>query len=174
MIAGLRVVAVVAMARNRVIGAGGTMPWHLPSELKRFRALTDNRPMIMGRRTLDSIGRLLPGRDTIVLSRADTVEIAGAVPARTPAQALDLATAAAKRRGAHEIAIVGGAEIYSIFMPVTDRVYLTRVDIEPAGDTELAPFERDFDRVETGPIERGERDSASYRTERWDRRPETV
>ncbi|WP_062011080.1 dihydrofolate reductase [Aureimonas sp. AU4] len=167
MIDGLEVFAVVAMARNRVIGANGSMPWHLPGDLKRFRDETMGCPMIMGRRTLDSIGRLLPGRDTIVLTRAHSVGIAGALVANSPSEALLSATAAARARGARGIAIVGGAEIYALLLPVTDRICLTRVEAEPPGDTRLDSFEQEFHLAEQSTALRGERDSAPYRAETW-------
>lgn len=169
MIGEIEVFAVVAMARNRVIGDKGGMPWRLPGDLRRFRELTTGRPMIMGRRTLDSIGRLLPDRDTIVLTRGDSLNVAGAVLAKTPEEALQRAADAARARGTNGIAVVGGAEIYTLLMPKTDRIYLTRIDAEPSGDTRLQPFEHSFELTEQMPLVRGERDSAAYRAETWDR-----
>ena len=98
-------VAVVAMAENGVIGDAGAMPWRMPSDLKRYRRLTMGKPMIMGRKTLDSIGRVLDGRDSIVLSRAERVPYEGAILAGTPDEALDRARDAAAARGADEIVV---------------------------------------------------------------------
>ncbi|KAA0972240.1 dihydrofolate reductase [Aureimonas fodinaquatilis] len=153
---------VVAMAaRNRVIGLDGQMPWHVSGDLKHYRALTMGKPMIMGRKTLQSIGRILDGRDTIVLSRSDTPVMPGALQAQTPQQALELAKQCARSRSASEIIIAGGAEIYRIFLPVVSRIELTRIDVEPAGDAffpELPDTEWKTD--ELTPMQRGPRDSA--------------
>lgn len=167
MIGGASVVAVVAMARNRVIGANGAMPWHLSGDLKRFRALTEGRPMIMGRRTLESIGRLLPGRDTIVVTRGRLEGFEGALVAHGPDEAASLALRCAERRGVREIVVAGGAQIYSAFLARTDRIELTVVEAEPEGDTVLAPFESGFNRIAQAAPVQGERDSVPYRTETW-------
>jgi len=167
MIADRTVVAVVAMADNRVIGLNGEMPWHLPGDLKRFRLLTDGRPMIMGRKTLQSIGRLLPGRDTIVLTRGTLSGFEGAIVARGVEDAAGAALACAKRRGVGEIAVVGGAEIYAALLERTDRIELTRVAAEPAGDTFFPAFETAFRCTANDPAIRGERDSAGYRVQTW-------
>lgn len=167
---GLPVVAVVAAARNRVIGLNGAMPWRLPSDLKRYRQLTMGRPMIMGRRTLEAIGRVLDGRDTIVLTRAASLPFEGAILARGVEDALDLAAAAAKARGSNEIVIAGGAEIYRQFLPVTDRIAMTLVEDDPVGDTlfpEIAGA--GFTSVSSVPAPRGPADSADCRFEIWQR-----
>ncbi len=127
------VVLVAAMGRNRVIGVDGGMPWHLPEDLRRFKELTMGSPMIMGRSTYDSIGRVLPGRTTIVLTRNSDLEIAGAIVAHTPEKALESARAIAGSEG--EVMVVGGGEIYRLFLPLADRLELTIVDAEPKGDT---------------------------------------
>ncbi len=127
-------VAVVAVGENGVIGHGDLIPWRLSSDMKRFRALTLGKPLLMGRRTFRSIGRPLPGRDTIVITRdaafaADGVEVARDLP-----EAVALAAAAARRRGVGEAIIAGGGEIYRALLPATRRVHLTRVALSPAGD----------------------------------------
>lgn len=126
------------MARNRVIGASGRIPWHLPDELRLFRRLTMGHPMIMGRKTYESIGRLLPGRTTVIVTRQPGYAVPGAVVAHS----LDEAIAACA--GHEEIFVIGGAELYRAALPRADRIYLTTVDAEPAGDTfmpELDPGE---------------------------------
>ena len=124
------IVLVAALARNRVIGADGDMPWHLPADLKRFKAITLGKPMVMGRKTFEAIGRPLPGRRTIVVTRdpswrADVVEIA-----------LDLDSAIARAADASpdEIIIAGGGQIYAQAIGRADRLRLTWIDVEPAGD----------------------------------------
>ena len=165
------VVAVVAMARNRVIGAAGHMPWRLPTDLRRYRALTMGRPMIMGRKTLQSIGKVLDGRDTIVLTRDAGFAFAEATIVHSPADAVAAARAAALARGADEIVIAGGAEVYALMLDVTDRIEMTIVDVEPAGDAAFPALdEADWERTDNGPMARGARDSADAALVTWRRR----
>jgi dihydrofolate reductase len=125
---------VLARARNGVIGANGTLPWHLPMDLRHFKALTQNRPMIMGRKTFDSLPGLLPGRRHIVLTRSRDWSDEGAEVVHS----VDEAIAAAN---APHVAVIGGAEIFGLFLPRADRVELTEVHAEPAGDTVMPPFD---------------------------------
>ncbi len=127
-------VAIVAMARNGVIGKDGAMPWRMPSDLKRYRRLTMDKPMIMGRKTLDAIGRVLDGRDTIVLTRSADLPYEGALLAHSPETALDRAFECAQKRGADEVAIVGGADIYRLLLDRTDRLMVTEIDAVVEGD----------------------------------------
>jgi dihydrofolate reductase len=119
---------IVAVAQNGVIGAANRLPWRLPDDLKRFKALSLGKPVVMGRRTFDSIGRLLPGRTNIVVSRQPGLAIDGAIVARS----LDDALAAAG--AAPEIAVIGGAEIFRQALPRTDTIHLTRVHARVDGD----------------------------------------
>ncbi len=125
---------VLARARNGVIGANGTLPWHLPMDLRHFKALTQNKPMIMGRKTFDSLPGLLPGRRHIVLTRSRDWSDEGAEVVHS----VDEAIAAAN---APHVAVIGGAEIFALFLPRADRVELTEVHAEPAGDTVMPPFD---------------------------------
>ncbi|RFC62616.1 dihydrofolate reductase [Fulvimarina endophytica] len=164
MIDGLTIVAVVAAARNRVIGADGGMPWSIPSDLKRYRRLTMGKPMIMGRKTLQSIGKALDGRDTIVLTRSGDVDVEGVLVARDRDESLRIAAACAKERGAGEITVVGGAEIYRLLWSAIDRIEMTEIDAEPGGDTlfpEIDPAA--FNLLSEEPWSRGEKDSAATR-----------
>lgn len=167
-------VAVAAVARNNVIGHEGGMPWRLPTDLRRYRALTIDRPMIMGRRTLESIGRVLDGRDTIVLSRRGGQVIPGAIAATDVEEALRRAETAADKRGANEIVIAGGAEIYRLFWSRLDRLELTVIEAEPAGDT-FFPLYADgaFERRERTAMPRTDRDSADAWYETWVRSGKT-
>jgi dihydrofolate reductase len=127
---------VVAAAENNVIGRQGQLPWRLPDDLKRFKALTLGKPMIMGRKTFESIGRPLPGRTSIVISRQPGLDFPGC----TVVDSLDAALAAAG--AVPEIMVVGGAEIYRQVLAQTTTVHLTRVHASVAGDTffpELEP-----------------------------------
>jgi dihydrofolate reductase len=124
----------VAMAQNRVIGANGTIPWHLPDELKLFKKLTMGHHMIMGRRTWESIGKPLPGRTSVVVTRQKGYRAPGAIIAHS----LDEAIAAAG--GDPEIFVIGGSEIFAEALPRADRLYLTTVEAAPEGDTYMPGF----------------------------------
>jgi dihydrofolate reductase len=130
-----RVSIIVAMARNRVIGAGNRIPWHLPAELKLFKAITMGHHIVMGRNTWESIGRLLPGRTSVIVSRQPDYRVDGALMASS----LDAALAACK--GDAEIFIIGGAQLYAAAMPRADRLYLTIVDADVAGDAYMPEFD---------------------------------
>ena len=121
---------IVARAQNGVIGRGGTLPWHIPTDLKRFKALTMGTPMIMGRRTFASLPGLLPGRRHIVLTRDPKWSAPGAEVARDQAEALALA-------GDGPVSVIGGAEVFATFLPTADRIELTEVLADIDGDTFL-------------------------------------
>ncbi|RUO29630.1 type 3 dihydrofolate reductase [Aliidiomarina soli] len=128
---------VAAMAANRVIGKGGEMPWHLPKELKYFKEITLGKPVVMGRRTYESIGRPLPGRHNIVISGSnpalpDEVSVVSSVD-----EALVVAG------DVDEIMVIGGGEIYRQFLPVATRLYLTEIDLVVDGDTWFPEFNSD-------------------------------
>ena len=129
----MEVVFVVAVADNGVIGSGGRLPWRLKSDLRHFRTLTMGHPVLMGRKTYLSIGKPLPGRTNIVVTRDPTLSIAGALATGLPA-ALDIARGDALRRGVDAVMVIGGADIYAQLMPLATRVELTRVHANPAGD----------------------------------------
>jgi dihydrofolate reductase len=128
------VALVAAIARNGVIGAGNGLVWKLSSDLKRFRALTWGKPLIMGRKTFESIGRPLPGRETIVVTRDAAFAPAGVRIAHDIDSAFALAEEIAGEMKANEIVVAGGGEIYRQTIDRADRLYLTEVDLAPAGD----------------------------------------
>lgn len=132
---------VVAVAENGVIGRDGDLPWRLPSDLKRFRQLTLDRPVIMGRKTYASIGKPLDRRDNIVLTRQPGFSAPGIHVVSTIQAALELGRTLALKRGAEEIAVIGGAEVFQAALPFAERVYLTLVHAAPAGDVTLPPFD---------------------------------
>jgi dihydrofolate reductase len=126
------VTIVAAVARNGVIGAGGRLPWHLPDELRRFKELTLGHVLVMGRRTYESIGRVLPGRTTIVVTRQPGWT-AGAEQVVTASSVREAITTAAELDD--QVFVVGGAQVYEEALPLADRLELTHVDAEPEGDT---------------------------------------
>ncbi|WOJ89705.1 dihydrofolate reductase [Methylocapsa polymorpha] len=132
---------VAAIAKNGVIGDGNRMPWRLPSDLKRFRAITMGKPLLMGRKTFQSIGQPLPGRETIVITRDrdfDPSAGAGNAPGVHIAHELDAALALAQERAAamdaEEVIVAGGGDLYEILIDRAARMHLTFVDLEPQGD----------------------------------------
>jgi dihydrofolate reductase len=125
----LKISIVVAASSNNVIGVDGQLPWRLSEDLKHFKAITMGKPMIMGRATYESIGKALPGRRTIVLTRQADFSADGCDVAPTIEAAIEAAG------DAEEVMIVGGGEIYRQFLPMADRIYLTRVQAEVEGDT---------------------------------------
>ena len=128
------IVLVVARARNGVIGKDGKLPWHIPADLKHFKRVTSGTPMIMGRRTFDSLPGLLPGRRHIVLTRDSAWRAEGADVAHTPEEALALA-------GGDRVSIIGGAEIFALFEPLATAVELTEVALDANGDTFMPGFD---------------------------------
>lgn len=128
-------VLVVAIAENGVIGNAGQLPWQLSSDLKQFRKLTMGKPMVMGRKTFNSIGKPLGGRDNIVVSRDRSFGAEGILVANDMESALQLARECAHSRGVGEIAVIGGAQIFRETLPLADRIELTRVHASPNGDT---------------------------------------
>ena len=134
MSSGRRITIVAAMARNRAIGLGGTMPWHLPAELRHFKETTMGKPIVMGRRTWDSIGRALPGRQNIVVTRNHGFRAEGCVVVQSLEGALEVAQGP-------EIMVIGGGQLYAEALPLATRMVLTLVDCEPPADTWFPDFE---------------------------------
>jgi len=127
---------VAAVAANGVIGKGNSLPWHLTSDLKRFRALTMGKPMIMGRKNFESIGRVLPGRETIIVTRdaAFRTEQKGLHVVHDPYAALALGRERAKAMQASEVILAGGGELYAALLGETQVMHMTLVDLSPEGD----------------------------------------
>ena len=158
-----KIVFVVARAKNGVIGLNGALPWRLPSELKRFRATTWGHPMIMGRKTFQSIGKALPGRDTIVVTRDPAFAAEGVEAAHSVDAALALAETRARARGVDAIMVVGGAEIYAALADRADRLIVTEVDCAPQGDAFFpTPAPARWRRVSSEAAPRDPADDAAY------------
>ena len=131
-----RISIVVAMAINRTIGINNTLPWRCPEDLKHFKALTMGHPMIMGRKTFDSIGKPLPGRITVVVTRDRDLKVEGCLIAHSLSEAIAACT------GDAEIFVVGGAELYAQVLPLVDRLYITEIQQEVEGDAHFPEFNR--------------------------------
>lgn len=137
----------MAMDKNRLIGQNGKMPWHVPGEMAYFKSVTLGKPIIMGRKTFESIGRPLPGRPNIVVTRNPDWVQEGVHVAASLDEALEMAAPMAAESGAEELMIIGGAILCDEAMPVTQRLYLTVINHEYEGDTWLESFSWDDWRV---------------------------
>ncbi len=136
-----RLALIVAAASNGVIGRDGGMPWHLPADLKYFRRVTMGKPVLMGRKTYESIGKPLPGRENIVVTRDENWTAEGVHVARSAGQALALGRDLAKSAGVGEVMLIGGGQLYSQLLPATGRIYLTELQEVFNGDTKLPPID---------------------------------
>lgn len=153
----------VAVAENGVIGAAGGLPWRLSSDLKYFKEITMGKPMIMGRKTFQSIGRPLPGRLNIVVSRQDGFAAEGAVVVADVESALETAHAEARAKGVGEICVIGGGEIYRQTLDLADRIYLTQVHTDADGDTHFPDLDRAcWSEARRERREAGENDSSAF------------
>ncbi len=158
----MRLALVAAVARNGVIGDKGKLLWRISDDLKWFKKATLGKPVIMGRKTYESIGKPLPGRRNIVVTRSKSWSEEGAVRAGSVEDAIRLAQAFAKEDGAEEICVIGGGEIYAQMLGAADRIYLTRVDAEPAGNVRFPPLdEREWRASPAGGCEQGGRNDYS-------------
>jgi dihydrofolate reductase len=168
---GVQVTFVVAVADNGVIGQGGRLPWRLKSEMAHFRAATMGKPVVMGRKTYLSIGKPLAGRTNIVVSRDRAFTAPGILVAPSIEAALTVARGDALRRGAAEIAVIGGADIYAQTMTAADRLVITRVHLRPSGDTTFPPIDPDvWTELERAEHRAGPHDEADFTIVVYERR----
>lgn len=167
----IQIVFVVAVAENGVIGRDNAMPWHLRSDLKRFKQITMNRPVVMGRKTFASIGRPLPGRTNIVVTRDVAFQAPGVVVAPSLEAAREVARGDALRRFVTEIMVIGGADIFAQWLPLADRLEVTEVHAAPEGDTVLAPVDpAEWEEVARVGHARADGDTADFSYVTWRRR----
>jgi dihydrofolate reductase len=132
---------IAALGENRVIGVDNSMPWHLPGDFKYFKATTLGKPIIMGRKTWDSLGRPLPGRLNLVVSRQNGLQLEGAEVFSSLEAAQVRAEQWAREQGVDEVMLIGGAQLYTQALPHADRLYLTRVALSPEGDAWFPEFD---------------------------------
>ena len=144
----MKISLIVAVSRNGIIGIDNQLPWHLPEDLKYFKSVTMGKPIIMGRKTYDSIGRPLPGRTNIVITRDSSWQAEGVEVARTLAQAMTLGQLACAQADVDEAMVIGGEQIYRMTLPAADRLYLTEVQAEVEGDAFFPEFDaKDWQQV---------------------------
>ena len=166
------VAIIAAVAANGVIGNGSLIPWHLPSDFAHFKRMTVGKPLIMGRKTFESIGRPLPGRTNIVVTRQEGYHPDGVIVVSSLDAALERAQAVAMQDRANEVMIGGGAEIYAQALPIADRLYITHVGANPPGDAYFPTVSQENWR-ESGVIEvpQSTGDSAAFRIKVYRRAP---
>lgn len=138
----MKIAMIAAMAENRVIGADNDMPWHLPADLKHFKAVTLGKPVIMGRKTYESIGRALPGRPNIVITSNKEYSLSDATVVDSPESALGVAHVLGE--GSDEVMIIGGGTIYQAFLPLADTLYLTHIELAVEGDTQFPDYQQAY------------------------------
>ncbi|MEM0900019.1 MAG: dihydrofolate reductase [Pseudomonadota bacterium] len=163
---------IVAVSENGIIGRDGDMPWKLSSDLKRFKALTSGHPVVMGRKTFESIGRPLPNRTNIVVTRSKAWSAENVTIAPTLDNAIEQARESLSKPN-YEIFIIGGGQIYAQAMPLADKLYITEVLAEIDGDTSFSEIGRDdFTQTHTEDVPAGEKDSHATRFVIWEKRTE--
>ena len=159
----LPLVIVVAVAENGVIGRNGQLPWRISSDLKHFKAVTMGKPIVMGRKTYESIGKPLPGRANIVLTRDRNWQAEGVLTGHSLEDVLRLANEEAQKSGAREIAIIGGNALFAETLPIVSKIELSEVHAKPEGDVFFPQYDRTAFREtrREGPI-KGEKDDVAY------------
>jgi dihydrofolate reductase len=158
-----KLVLVAAIGENDVIGREGQLPWRLKSDLQHFKRLTINKPVIMGRKTYESIGRLLKDRTNIILSRDLSRKAPGAVHVTSFDAALAFAREDARKRGVNEIMVIGGSDVFAMAMPRADRLEITRVHAAPPGDVKFPPIDpAHWREVRREPHKRGPDDDVDF------------
>ena len=162
---------IAAVARNGVIGDNQTIPWRIPSDQQLFKRLTLGKPMIMGRKQFETVGRPLPGRTNIIVTRRQDYSAAGTLVFNTIDAALDAARDIAAKDGVDEIMIIGGGELYAQLMNRADRLYISHVDLSPDGDVRFPAIDPAvWEVVDQPDVVPSEKDSATYRVKVYERR----
>ncbi|RXU20575.1 diacylglycerol kinase [Pseudomonas syringae] len=160
---------IAALGESRVIGVDNSMPWHLPGDFKYFKATTLGKPIIMGRKTWDSLGRPLPGRLNLVVSRQTDLQLEGAEVFASLDAAVVRAEQWAQEQGVDEVMLIGGAQLYAQGLPEADRLYLTRVALSPDGDAWFPEFDTAqwalVSNIENAAVD----DKPAYNFEVWER-----
>jgi dihydrofolate reductase len=162
---------IAGVARNNVIGANGGIPWRIPSDMAFFKRTTMGKPLVMGRKQYETVGRPLPGRTNIVVTRQIGFSPEGVLVANSLAEGLELAQTVAAETGATEVMVIGGGEIYAQAMPLADRLYISHVDLAPEGDTVFPPIDPALWEVAEEPeVPPSDKDDASFRVKVYARR----
>ena len=161
----------VAVAKNGVIGKDGGLPWRIPGDLKQFRKLTMGKPVLMGRKTFQSIGKPLDGRDNVVITRDKSFSHEGVHVASSVEEGLNVARDLARERGADAVMVIGGEEIFRQTLGVADVLHINEIDMEPDGDAFFPPLDpAQWTVAAREDFARGERDDAAFSSITWMRR----
>jgi dihydrofolate reductase len=160
---------IAALAQNRVIGRDNQLPWRLPADLKHFKALTLGKPIIMGRKTWDSLGRPLPGRLNLVVSRQPGLQLEGAEVFASLEAAIVRADEWAREQGAGELMLIGGAQLYGQGLVLAERLYLTRVELSPEGDAWFPDIDQSDWRLASSVEHPATAETPFYAFEVWER-----
>lgn len=160
---------IAALGENRVIGVDNSMPWHLPGDFKYFKATTLGKPIIMGRKTWDSLGRPLPGRLNLVVSRQPDLQLEGAEVFSSLDVAVKRAEEWAHEQGVDEVMLIGGAQLYAQGLDQADRLYLTRVALSPEGDAWFPEFDPAQWKLVSNTENAAVEDKPAYAFEVWER-----
>lgn len=166
-----RIALIAAVARNGVIGRDGDMPWYIPSDFAHFKRTTMGKPIVMGRKQFESVGKPLPGRTNIVVTRQKGYQPDGVLVFDDLGAALDHARTIARADGADEVMVVGGGEIYAQAMEAADRLYISHVELAPEGEVRFPPIDvEQWEKTEEWPVEANDRDGAAYSINVYQRR----
>lgn len=167
----MKISMIAAMSKNRVIGKENSLPWHLPNDLRFFKESTTGKPIVMGRKTFESIGRPLPGRKNIVVTSDPEWHKEGVETVRNLTTALQIASRHAEDTDVSEVMVIGGAQIYKQVLPLSDRLYLTLVDTEIEGDAFFPEFPKnEWNLVSEEPHSACARNPYDYRFQIFDRK----
>jgi len=166
----IKISLIAAVPKNNVIGANGGMPWYLPSDFKFFKAQTMGKPMVMGRKQFETVGKPLPGRTNILVTRQRGYQPDGVIVINEFAAAIDHAKAIAVADGVDEVMVIGGGEIYKLAMPIADRLYITHIDAEPEGDVVFPQIDDGWKCINKPEFEPHEKDTAQYEISVYEKR----
>lgn len=166
----IKISLIAAVPKNNVIGANGGMPWYLPSDFKFFKAQTMGKPMVMGRKQFETVGKPLPGRTNILVTRQRGYQPDGVIVINDFAAAIDHAKAIAVVDEVDEVMVIGGGEIYKLAMPIADRLYITHIDAEPEGDVVFPQIDDGWKCINKPEFEPHEKDTAQYEISVYEKR----
>lgn len=167
----VRISMIAAVAENGVIGSGQAMPWRIPSDFAFFKRMTLGKPIVMGRKQFETVGKPLPGRTNIVVTRQENYQPEGVEVFGDVEEALERAVAVVEASGGEEVMVIGGGDIYAQVLGRADRLYISHVDLSPSGDVYFPPIDpTEWVVVDLPEVEPSTKDDASYRVKVYERR----
>lgn len=167
----MRISMIAAVAENGVIGSGQAMPWRIPSDFAFFKRMTLGKPIVMGRKQFETVGKPLPGRTNIVVTRQENYQAEGVEVFGNVDEALERAMAVVEAAGGEEVMVIGGGDIYAQVLGRADRLYISHVDLSPSGDVYFPPIDpTEWVVVDLPEVEPSTKDDASYRVKVYERR----